>query len=238
MRDKDLVALITIVGFILSFYPYAIVKFIGISILLFFSPGFFLLKIIYHDMNLEELILLSFGVSVGISGAIALLLAVFSILTPMYMFLAIALISILGYFLSSSLDIKKPSIGKPDKFTAVMLSLMLILLGIWVGVESQTTYYKEIDIAINHWPQNATTNSTLQFDIYVKNQNYGDANCSVHFSLNNHMYQFRNFTLDSGEEKMLMFQAVSNKTGKNLASFDLYVNGDYYTNVHIYFVLH
>ncbi len=237
MRDKDIVALLTLVGFILYFYPYPMVKFIGISILLFFSSGFFLLKMLYKDMKLEELILLSFGVSVAISGALALILAVFSLLTPFAMFIGIAAISIVGYFLSSSLEVEKPKIEKPDKFTAVMLALMLIVIGVWVGVESQSSYYKEIDIAINHWPKNATVNSTLGFEIYVKNQNYGNADCRVVFTLNKKQMEMRNFTLNTGDEKILMFQAKSNLTGKNLASFDLYVNGKFYTNVHVYFDL-
>ncbi len=237
MRDKDIVGLITVVAFILLFYPYSLVKFIGMAILLFFSPGFFLLKLLYHDMRLEELLLLSTGVSIAVSGAIALLLAAIGFLNPYLLLSIVAALAVLSYLLSGTISIEKPELHLPDGFTALMLAMMLILLGIWGAVEFNTHPYEEIDIAINSWPHNATVNDTLSFVIYVKNQNYGPADCEIRFSLNGE--SVRNYTvhLDSGDSREILFQAMSNRTGKNLASFDLYVNGEFYTNVHVYFDL-
>jgi uncharacterized membrane protein len=237
MRDKDIVALITIIFLILYFYPFSIIKFISLSMLLFFSPGFFLLKLLYRDMKLEELILLSFGVSIAISGGIALLLAALGILSALGMLVSLSLIVVAGYFLSSSIDIKLKKFTKPDKFVVVMVSLMLILMGIWLYAEFSTKKYKEIDIGITSWPQNSTINDTLHFTIYLKNWNYGRANCTVIFHLNNKNIEKKSALLNDGDRTYLYFQATSNKTGMNLASFDLFVNGKYYTNVHVYFEL-
>ncbi len=237
MRDKDIVALITIIFLILYFYPFSIIKFISLSMLLFFSPGFFLLKLLYRDMKLEELILLSFGVSIAVSGGVALLLAALGILSALGMLVSLSLIVVAGYFLSSSIDIKLKKFTKPDKFVVVMVSLMLILMGIWLYAEFSTKKYKEIDIGITSWPQNSTINDTLHFTIYLKNWNYGRANCTVIFHLNNKNIEKKSTLLNDGDRTYLYFQAVSNKTGMNLASFDLFVNGKYYTNVHVYFEL-
>ena len=237
MRDKDIVALVTIISLILYFYPFSIIKFISLSVLLFFSPGFFLLKVLYRDMKIDELILLSFGVSIGISGTVALLLAVVGILSSFTMLISLSTIFIVGYVLSSSIEIPMKRFTKPDKFVVIMVSLMLILMGIWVYEEFSTQKYREIDIGITSWPKNSTINDTLQFTIYLKNWNYGEANCTVVFHLNNESVDNKTVTMECGDETFLLFYAKSNKTGKNLASFDLFVNGEYYTNVHVYFYL-
>ena len=237
MRDKDLVGLITLIFMILYFYPFTIIKFLSISVILFFSPGFFLLKTLYMDMKLDELLPLSFGVSIALSGGIALLFAALGLLSPLTMLICLSLVVIVGYLLSSSIDIKLKKFTKPDKFVVVMVSLMLILMGIWLYSEFSVTKYKEIDMGIVSWPQNSTVNDTMQFTIYLKNWNYGKANCSVVFSLNNESVGKKFAVLDNGDETFLYFQATSNKTGRNLASFNLFVNGKFYTNVHVYFNL-
>ena len=237
MKDKDVVALITLIFMILYFYPFPIIKFISLSIILFFSPGFFLLKILYDDMKLEELILLSFGVSIALSGAIALFLAALGILSALGMLVLLSLVIIVGYFLSSSIEIKLKKFTKPDKFVTVMVSLMLILMGIWLYAEFSTSKYREIDIGIVSWPTNATINDTLQFTVYLKNWNYGKANCTVAFYLNNVAVEKKFVALNNGDKTFLYFLATSNKTGTNLASFNLFVNGKFYTNVHVYFNL-
>ncbi|NPA75869.1 MAG: hypothetical protein GXO25_07325 [Euryarchaeota archaeon] len=235
MRDKDLVAVITVLSFVVYILvSNTIARFITLGVLLFFAPGFFLLKLLYRDMKLEELILLSFGVSVGISGAVALLLAALGMLYGIYVLGVVAGITILGYFLSASLDVHF-HFTRPDKFTVVMLAMMLTLIAVWGSYEYHTTPYRELDIGITAWPHNVTVNSTLNFTIYVANQNYGPANCTVVFYLNLHRLASKSVNLDNGMHTLLNFTAHTNKTGKNLASFDLYANGKKYTNVHVYF---
>ncbi len=237
MRDKDIVALLTVLAYALIILPITWIKFVGVAIIFLFSPGFFVVGCIYRDMNEEEKILLAFGVSLGISGAFALILAVFSMLSPLNILLVLGLISIIGYFISASSDLPKLEISVPDKFTALMLSLMLVSIGIWFSVELHTTQYREIDIAIENWPHNATVNSTLKFNISVKNQNYGNAQCKIVFLLNKNEIKEEKFSLNSGELKNLHFSAISNHSGKNFAKFILYVDAKYYTDVHLYFIL-
>ncbi len=237
MRDKDLVAIITVVSMILYFYPFTILKFFTLSVLLFFSPGFFLLKILYKQMEWEELVLLSIGVSLAISGAIALLLAIFGVLSPLSMLISISSIIVLGYLLSSSMDIHLRKMTRPDRFVVVMITLMLIVAGAWLYMEFSTKRYREIDIGIISWPKNSTVNDTLSFGIYIKNWNYGNANCTVRFYLNHKLVDSKTAFLKNGDEVYIFFSAHSNLTGKNIASFNLYVNGHYFTNVHIYFYL-
>ncbi len=238
MNDKNAVAGFTAIAIVLYFIPNEILKFVGIAILLLFSPGFFVLKLIYRDMKGEELFLLSFGVSVGISGTIALILSLISVLSPANMFIAIGAVIIVGYALSSAMDIKPFKLTRPDKFSAVLISLMLVLITVWISVEANTHYYREVDIGILSWPDNATANSTLNFTVYIKNQNYGHANITLKFSLNKVMVNEKNLSLENGEKYIMNFTAFSEKHGENLASFDMYVNGKYYTNVHVYFYLH
>jgi len=235
MNDKNIVAILAIIALALYFYPHPAAKFLAIGVLLFFVPGFFLLKTLYRNINGEELVLLSFGVSLAISGAIALLLAALAILNPLNMFIAIGIISVIGYFTSMAIDIKPFKLSGPDKFTAVLISIMLVIIGIWVGIEMNTSYYKEVDIGILSWPHNATANSTLNFTIYIKNQNYGNANIQVVFILNNKTLDSKTVKLDNGESTTLLFKAVNGTNGENLALFNMYVNGKYYTNVHVYF---
>ncbi len=238
MRDKDIIIVITIAFFIIYFYPFQILKFISIGIILFFSPGFFILKSVYRDMKGEELILLSFPLSIAISGTIALIFSIFSILSPELMLISSAIIVVSGYFISSSTDFKIGKIRMPDKITTVLIALMLTTIGVWLAYEFNTSQYKEVDIGINSWPKNATLNSTLSFDVYVKNQNYGNANCLIVFSLNKKILDNKSLFLKNGEYRIITFNAMSNLTGKNLASFNLYINGKFYTNVHVYFDVH
>ncbi|GEM_PF-3124559 len=237
MKDRDLVGLITIVALILLAYPYPLLRFIGAGVILFFSPGFFLTKLLYRDSSLEETLLLSPGISVVTTGGVALLLALFSLLNPFYLISIIGIFVIAGFVLSNTVDIKKPRISMPDKLTSVMIIAMLILIIAWGVAEYNAGYYREVDIAIVSWPHNATVNSTLTFGVYVANYNYGPANCEVRFSLNGHQVKSIPVHLNDGENTTITFNAVSNLSGKNIASFDLYVNGKYYTNVHIYFYL-
>ena len=235
MRDKDLIALITIFAFIIYFFPNYILKFIAIGVLLFFSPGFFVLKLIYRNMKIEELVILSFGMAIAISGTVALALAACGALRPEWMFLSVGIITILGYFLSSSIEISPVTFRRPDQFTVIMIAMMLTLIAIWGSYEYETSPYREVDIAINSWPSNATTNTTLNFKIMVVNQNYGPANCTVVFYLNGHYISDNSTYLSNGHTKIFNFQGTTNITGKNLATFNLYVNGKYYTNVHMFF---
>ena len=237
MNDKNIVAILAIIALAVYFYPHPAAKFLAIAVLLFFVPGFFLLKTLYRDIKGEELVLLSFGVSLAISGAIALLLAALAILNPLNIFIGIGIISVVGYFFSAAVEIKPFKLSKPDKFAAVLISIMLVIIGIWVGIEMNTSYYKEVDIGILSWPHNATVNSTLHFKIYVKNQNYGNANIKIVFSLNNKTITSKNTVLNNGESTTLLFTAHNSTHIENLASFDMYVNGKYYTNVHVYFHL-
>ena len=235
MKDKDIVALITIAFFILYFYPSDIMKFLSIAFILFFAPGFFILKSVYKDMDYEELILLSFPLSISIFGTLALIFSIFSILTPENVLISSAAVIIPGYFFSSSLNLKLRKIEMPDKLGVILIALMLGTMGVWLGVEFNTTQYKEMDIGIKAWPKNSTINSTISFDIYVKNQNYGYATCRIVFYLNRENVSEKIFTLKNGEYRVVTFNAKTNITGENLASFDLYVNKKYYTNVHVYF---
>nr|AAZ32447.1 hypothetical protein [uncultured euryarchaeote Alv-FOS1] len=235
MKDKNIVALITVAALAMYFFvPSVIARFVALGVLLFFAPGFFLLKLLYRDMKLEELVLLSFGVSLGISGAVSVALAALGILHGKLVLGIVALISVAGYALSSSLTVNF-KLTRPDKFTVVMLAMMLTLIAVWGSYEYQTTPYRELDIGITAWPHNVTVNSTLNFTIYVANQNYGPANCTVVFYLNSHRLANETVRLTDGTHTLLKFTAHTNVTGKNLASFDLYANGKYYTNVHVYF---
>ncbi len=237
MKDKNCVAIVTLISMILYFYPFTILKFITLGILLFFSPGFFLLKMLYDDMPLEELIPLSIGVSFGLSGSIALLLAAIGMLSPLSILIVISFIIIFGYIFSSPIDIHMRKFAKPSKFAVVITSLMLIVASTWLYMEFSTKRYREIDIGLISWPENSTINDTLNFGIYLKNWNYGSVNCTVVFYLNNRSVDSKSAFLKNGDEAYLFFKARSNITGKNLALFKLYVNGRYLTNVHIYFYL-
>ncbi len=236
MRDKDLVAAIALLSFAGYYFSQApVLKFIFLSPLIFFIPGFFLLKILYRNMALEELILLSFGVAIGVSWALALAMAALNLLTPEFFIAGIFIISIVGYFFSETIEIEKPRFTKPDTFTAVMLVLMLVLIAAWGYHESQVTMYREMDLGIVEWPHNATLNDTLNFTIYVANQNYGEAHCKIVFYMNSHKVAERELNLTDGEHALLNFSAHTNVSGKNIASFNLYANGKYFTNVHVYF---
>ncbi len=236
MRDKDVVAGLLLFSFLLYLiYPHPPLSFIFLAPLVFFVPGFFVLKLLYRDMGMEELVLLSFGVSLAFSGAVALLLSSMGVLYPAAFAGALLFISALGYFLSGSIELAPLHFSMPDRFTAVLLVIMLLMIAAWGYHEAGTNQYRELDIGITAWPQNATLNSTLNFTVYVANQNYGPANCTVVFYLNSHRLASKSVSLDSGMHTLLNFTAHTNKTGRNLASFDLYANGKKYTNVHVYF---
>ncbi len=234
MKDKNIVALLTIIFLLLYFTPFTILKFISLGFILFFSPGFFILRI-YKKISGEELVLLSIPLSLGITGIIALILATLSILTPQNMLLLIIAVILAGYMLSSYDEFRVPKASKPDKLVSLIVVLSIILMLIWVYNGVNVPQYKEVDIGILEWPENATLNDTLYFKIYVKNWDYENATIDVVFTLNNKSMGNKAFSLNRGEDKSFYFTAIAKKEGKNLASFDLYVNGDYYTNVHIYF---
>ena len=234
MRDKTIVGLLTIIFFALYFLPFVAVKFISIAFILFFAPGFFILRI-YKKVSEEELILLSIPLSLGVSGFIALVLAALSILNPQNMLISIAAAITVAFIFSSSSEIKGVKIEKPEKLVTVIVVLSLILMGVWLYYGISTPKYKEVDIGILEWPENATLNDTLFFKIYVKNWDYDNASIEVVFKMNNQTMGSKSFYLLRGEDRSFYFTAVAYKEGNNLASFDLFVNGKYYTNVHVYF---
>jgi len=234
MKDKNLVGILTIIFLILYLLPIVLIKFISIGFILFFAPGFFLLRI-YKKISGEELIILSIPLSLGISGIIALGLAALSILTPQNMLLLTIGVIIVGYIFSSAEDLKLPRMAKPEKLISLIIALSLILMSIWIYQGINIPSYKEVDIGILEWPENATVNDTLYFKIYVKNWDYENATINVVFSMNNKTLENRTFILARGESKSFYFTTFAEREGKNLASFDLYVNSKYYTNVHIYF---
>ncbi len=234
MKDKYLVGILTLAFFLIYFIPNTIIKFIAVAFILFFSPGFFTLRI-YKNIKKEELLLIAPPLSLGISGAIALLLAAFSILNYETMLIFIGAYIAIAFLLSSSQDIGKFKWERPHKIVAIVLSLSLILLSIWIYADFTAPSYKEIDIAIESWPHNATLGENLSFDIYVKNWNYENVHLSLQFEMNNRTVEWKNFTLEKGESKHFIFEYNASQEGKNLASFNLYLNGIFYTNVHIYF---
>jgi len=234
MKDKYLVGILTLVFFLIYFIPNTIVKFVAVAFILFFAPGFFTLRI-YRDINREELILIAPPLSLGISGAIALLLATFSILNYKTMLIFMSAYILIAFLLSFGEDIGKFKFEKPQKIAAVVLSLSLILLSIWVYADLTAHGYKEIDIGIESWPHNPTLGDNLSFEIYVKNWDYDNAHLSLQFEMNNRTMEWKNFTLEKGDAKYFIFEFNASTPGRNLASFNLYLNGDFYTNVHIYF---
>jgi len=234
MKDKNIVGLLTIGFFLVYFLPFTLAKFISVGFLLFFAPGFFLLRF-YKKISREELVLLSIPLSFGISGVVALVLAALSILTPANMLVLISTIILVGYVLCSYEEIKIPSIGKPDKLVSVIIVLSMVLMLIWIYYGVTTPQYKEVDIGIVEWPKNVTVNDTLYFKIYVKNWDYDNAKIEVVFRMNNESVGTKTFSLLKEEERSFYFVTTAKIPGKNLASFDLFVNGKYYTNVHIYF---
>ena len=237
MRDKDLVALITLISFLLYFVPSTPVKFITLAFILFFSPGFFVLKM-YRDSSREELLLISPPVSLVLSGLIALFLAALSILRAETMLISMALFIGIFYFLvrGEELELKVKFHGL-EKLATVIIILSIVIGASWLYAGFSQKSYREADIAIQEWPHNATVNSTLRFVIYVKNWDFQNSRFSVIFKLNNESIEMKNFTLSKGDELTLTFLAKSDKLGKNLASFDLYINDEFYTNVHVYFIL-
>ena len=234
MKDKYLVGILTLAFFLIYFVPNTIAKFIAVAFLLFFSPGFFTLRI-YKNINREELLLIAPPLSLGISGSIALLLAAFSILNYEIMLIFLGAYIAIAFLLSSSEDIGKLKLEKPHKIAAIVISLSLILLSIWLYADLTAQSYREIDIAIENWPHNATMGENLSFDIYVKNWDYENAHLSLQFEMNNKTVKWENFTLGKGEFRYFIFECNASHPGKNLATFNLYLNRSFYTNVHVYF---
>ncbi len=237
MRDKDLVALLTLAFFLLYFIPSTVMKFISIGFLLFFSTGFFTLKF-YRDMEGEELLLLSPPLGLAISGSIALALAALSILTKETMLISIGMYLVITYVLSKGEEFKLNLNPRGlDRLVTIILVLSLVVGASWIYAGLSVEKYKEVDIAIEEWPHNVTLNSTLEFHIYIKNWDYDNASFRVVFKLNNETKEIREFSLAKGGEMHMYFYTNTSTVGTNLASFDLYVNGNFYTNVHVYFLV-
>ncbi len=234
MEDKYLVGILTLIFLLIYFIPHPIAKFLAISFLLFFAPGFFTLRI-YREIEKEEILLIAPPLSIGISGIIALFLVYLSILNPKNILIFLGAYIFITFILCASEDIKKIKISRPQRIIAAIVALSLILISIWGYGEITAPNYKELDIAIENWPQNVTMGENLSFEIYVKNWDYENAHLSVEFRMNKKTIQWQNFTLGKGEEKHLLFQSNATIAGRNLASFNLYLNGNYYTNVHVYF---
>jgi len=234
MKDKNIVGILTVLFFLLYFLPFTLTKFVAVAFILFFAPGFFLLRC-YKRISGEELLLLSIPLSFGISGIVALLLAALSLLTPQNMLILIGSIILIGFTFSTYEEIKLPKISKPDRLVSLIVTISLILMVIWIYYGITTPQYKEVDIGIVEWPKNATINDTLYFKIYVKNWDYDNATLSIVFKMNNETLETKTFSLSKEEEKSFYFVTIAQREGKNLASFDLFVNGEYYTNVHVYF---
>lgn len=236
MRDKTLVALITLIFLLIYLIPNQMVKLISIAFVLFFAPGYFTVKI-YRQTSVEEEILLAVPISMAISGFLAVLLAALSILKPLNLLVSIGLFIAISYFLANSREMKKIKIlnGLPDKFAGVVIALLLIGVSASLYIDFSVPQSYEASIEIDSWPHNATLNSTSVFVLYVKNYDYPTSNFTVSFSLNGKFIENRSFKLSPGKEMPLVLQTKITKSGKNLASFDLYINGKYYTNVHVYF---
>ena len=234
MRDKDIVALLTLASLILYFLSPPIIKFMLIAFILLFSPGYFAIKS-YREVSEEEALIFSVPLSIGISGIIAVLLSSLSLLSSRTMLLSVGIIILILYIFSKPLKIEKIKIRMPDRIISVLIILMLVTALGWIYAEQSINPMKEVDIAIEEWPHNATLNSTLEFLIYVKNWNYEAHTFKIIFSLNNVTMEEKTFSLEKGKSIYLHFEAYATHSGINLASFDLYVNGDYYTNVHVYF---
>lgn len=233
MKTKNIFAILTIISFFLYFLPFKPVKFFSTLFILLFSPGYFVLNI-YKDVKKEEYFLVPV-ISLGISGIVAIILSSLSILSSKNMLITLGVIILIAYILSKPGKVDTISEKKEMKAITVLVILMLITAGVWLIKEFSTNPKKEVDIAIQKWPLNASTNTTLLFVIYVKNWYYPGENFTVVFSLNNRIMENRSFSLPPGESKYLYFNAITHSVGKNLASFDLYIDGKYYTNVHIYF---
>ncbi len=236
MKDKNIVALLTILFFALYFVPMPVVRMVSVGFILLFALGFFTLRI-YKKINGEELLLMAPAVSIGISGLFAILLAYFSILKASTMLIVVGTYLVIAYLLSSGEEIKKVELKRPSRLVAILLILSLIIMGIWGYIELNATPRHELDIAIESWPHNATIGENVSFEIYVKNWNYGDAHLKLVFRLNNITQEVREFNLSGGMAKRFIFYSNHTVLGRNLASFDLYVNGEFYTNVHVYFVV-
>ncbi len=236
MRDKNLVALITIIFLLIYLIPNQMVKLISIAFILFFAPGYFTVKI-YRETSPEEEILLAVPISMAISGFFAVILSALSILEPLNLMVLVNSFIAISYFFANSKEMKKIKIPEklPDKFAGVVIVLLLTGLSMAIYVDFSVPKVYEASIEIDSWPQNATLNSTGIFVLYVKNYNYPTSNFTVRFSLNSKYIEKRSFTLAPGKEIPVVFQSKITKSGKNLASFDLYINDNYYTNVHIYF---
>ncbi len=236
MKDKNLVALLTVLFFLTYFLPWWIIKLISLGFILFFAPGFFTIRI-YKDLDPEELVLISPPLSLGISGLIAVVLAALSILTPYTMLITVGAYLCIAYALSSGGEIKRIKWEKPSKFVSAVIILSIILISVWGYAEFTASPRHEVDISIESWPHNATVGKNVSFELMVKNWNYGDSDLKIIFKLNNIKIGTIHFHLSNGQEKEIKFETSSTVAGKNLASFDLYVNGHLYTNVHVYFMV-
>lgn len=236
MKDKDLIALLTIVFFLIYFLPSWIIKLISLGFILFFAPGFFTVRI-YKDANTEELVLISPPLSLGISGLIAVILTALSSLTPYTMLITTGVYICIAYILSSGKEIKKIKWEKPSKFVSVVIILSIVLISIWGYAEFTASTRHEVDIYIDSWPHNATVGENVSFKLTVKNWNYGYSDFKIVFKLNNITINMIQFHLSNGQEKQIEFETNSTIVGRNLASFNLYVNEHFYTNVHVYFTV-
>ncbi len=236
MKDKDVVAAITVLMGALYFVPNIYVRFVSVMYILFFPAGYFIVKI-YKDAESVEGIILGAVVSIGISGAISLALAYIGILSPLSMMMVLGAVIVLGYIFAHSRDLGalKISFAKPSKIETVFIVSMLVLISVWAYMDYSSSYGKEVDIGIVSWPTNATIDTNTSFVIYVKNWNFNTANFEVIFYLNNRSISSQKFVLENGGYKYIVFNTTLTDLGWNLASFDLYINGKYYTNVHIYF---
>ncbi len=236
-NERELVAFVTVIFFVLYFLPFTVFKFFSVAVILFFSPGYFLVRM-YRDASREERYLLAPVVSLGISGLVAVALSALSLLSRESMLLIMCAVTAVSYLLSvifSPVSSTGSAEKQAQRFAAVLMVLMLLTTGAWAYLEFSTHPEPEVDMAIQQWPVNASMNSTLTFAIYVKNWNHPGKSFRVVYSLNNHTVEERTFTLAPGDSKVLYFHSKPPHPGKNLASFDLYIDGNYYTNVHVYF---
>ncbi len=236
MKDKDVVAAITVIMGALYFVPNIYVRFVSVMYILFFPAGYFIVKI-YGDTEPVEEVILGAVMSIGISGAIALAFAYIGILSPLSMMVVLGAVIVLGYIFAHSRDLRalKISFAKPSKIETVFIVSMLVLIAVWAYMDYSSSYEKEADIGIVSWPTNATIDTNASFVVYVKNWNFNTVNFEVRFYLNNRSISSQKFVLADGEHKYIVFNTTLTESGWNLASFDLYINGKYYTNVHIYF---
>ena len=241
ITDKHLILVFSILATIIFiFVDSQSTKFIFLIPLIFLFPGYLVLTVLDRKDSIERLIF-GFVLSIGLFGIIALLLALFAIMSTDSLFLSLITLITFLFILSDPtiLKFKKSGMEKGMSEQDRVIVASLIALCFLVAVFGYNTFTAQEPDTIQYYlvdkiPDDIALNSPLLFDVNI-NSDYSypiDLTLVTRFEESTNT---TNFSLQPDGDICIPVYVTATSFGNKTVFFDLYIGNDFYATLNFDF---